>query len=235
MSRVERLKSHLREHLPAAVSLVRMVRSLPKRMRPAEETFTGYYRDNGFRGKESQSGTGSGLVQTAALRVQLPLLLRELGASTLIDAPCGDFHWMREVDLSGFRYIGVDIVKPVVERLQLEFGNELRAFMARDLSKDPLPAGDLILCRDCLVHLSFKHGLAAIRNMKKSGSRYLLTTTFPDHRENHDIITGAWRQLNLQLPPFNLPQPMRLLDEQSALPDGTPTRKFLGLWLLSDL
>jgi hypothetical protein len=35
----------------------------------------------------------------------LPALWRDLGVASILDIPCGDFAWMQQVDLSGFRYI----------------------------------------------------------------------------------------------------------------------------------
>jgi len=46
-----------------------------------------------------------------------------------------------------------------------------------------------------------------LRNIRRSGSAYLLVTTFPDRKENVDIITGNWRPLNMEKPPFNFPRP----------------------------
>lgn len=74
--------------------------------------------------------------------------------------------------------------------------------MVADITVNPLPTADLILCRDCLVHLSFAHIDAALANFRASGARWLLTTTFPMIEENVDCEDGDWRALNLTLPPF---------------------------------
>ncbi len=47
-----------------------------------------------------------------------------------------------------------------------------------DIRQDPA-AGSLILCRDTLVHFSYQHAFAGLKHFHDSGSRYLLTTTFP--------------------------------------------------------
>ena len=43
---------------------------------------------------------------------------------------------------------------------------------------------------------------------------------------NSDIPTGAFRELNLQLPPFSLDKPLRVIDDWI---EGHPVRR-LGLW-----
>src|SRR5687767_13667763 len=79
--------------------------------RDAKRYFTAIYRRNLFAGDESPSGQGASLVQTTTIRHEIPRLLRALGARSLLDAPCGDFNWMRHVDLDGLTYAGVDIVE----------------------------------------------------------------------------------------------------------------------------
>src|SRR5262249_38238518 len=51
------------------------------------------------QGQESVSGPGSSIRQTVEIRQRLPLLLQELGTRVLLDAPCGDFHWLSKVRL----------------------------------------------------------------------------------------------------------------------------------------
>jgi hypothetical protein len=94
---------------------------------------------------------------------------------------------------------------------------------------------DLILCRDCLVHLSYEDALAALGNMRASQSTWLLTTTFTGQDMNWDIVTGEWRTINLERPPFDFPVPIALLDEECPHENGAYRDKMLGLWRLSDL
>src|SRR5437868_5967469 len=57
----------------------------------------------------STSGLGSELDATAVLRAELPRLLARLGASSLLDASCGDAGWINAANLN-LRIVGVDIV-----------------------------------------------------------------------------------------------------------------------------
>ena len=101
-------------------------------------------------------------------------------------------------------------------------------FLVADITKDNLPKVDLVLCRDALVHLSNQHTSAALANFKKSGSRYLLATTFTETAENADIVTGWWRPLNLMLPPFDLPGPLDYIKDADS--DDFYGDKVLALW-----
>ena len=105
---------------------------------------------------KSVSGLGSEFDATATLRAELPDLLKRLGASSLLDAPCGDAGWIADVDL-GVRVTGIDIVPELIERLRARAARgEIKGdYHLADITADPLPRCDAILCRDCLVHLSF--------------------------------------------------------------------------------
>jgi hypothetical protein len=61
-------------------------------------------------------GWGWTLPRTAIVRRELPRLLASLDAQALLDAPCGDFNWLRAVDLGAVAHVGVDVVQALVER-----------------------------------------------------------------------------------------------------------------------
>jgi hypothetical protein len=230
------LKNILRLPRKISVSLAHKLVELLLFSVPVKYKFNYIYRKNLFRGKESCSGVGSNLEQTAVIRRELPLLLHALSVQSFIDAPCGDFHWMQVTDLGVNNYIGIDIVPAVIAKNQKSFGNPSRAFRCCDLIKDDLPQGDIILCRDCLVHLTFEQAKQVLRNFKRSGSKYLLTTTFVSRTSNSELLPAdIWRPLNLEIGPFNLGTPLRIINEHCTEQEGQYTDKCLGLWLLNDM
>jgi hypothetical protein len=200
-----------------------------------ESTFFQIYEKKSWGDGASVSGPGSDLDQTATVREALPVLLKQIGARTMVDAPCGDFHWMKETKLELDRYIGIDIVPDLIARNQQRYADDFREFRAQNITYEQIPNADVIFCRDCLVHLSYSDIAEVIKNFKKSKSIYLLTTTFIGPRKNHDIATGDWRPLNLQKAPWNFPEPITIIDEQCTLYRGKYGDKALGLWRLSDL
>lgn len=204
-------------------------------MKSTEQVFTDIYRTNHWRGKDSVSGEGSDLVQTRVIIQELPSLFRELGISTLLDMPCGDFHWMRHVDLTGISYSGADIVQDLIDANNEKYGTNSITFKKMDLIRDELPMVDLIFCRDCLVHLSYEDIFRALNNLCKSKALFLLTTTFTRSLDNLDIATGQWRVLNLERAPFRLPIPLKIIWEDCTEFDGIYADKSLGLWKISDI
>jgi hypothetical protein len=179
---------------------------------------------------ESLSGAGSSMKETEVVRKQLPKLIEELSIRSMLDVPCGDLYWMQHVDLGDCDYTGADIVPQLVAQNQGKFGSVERHFVELDLTKDQLPEVDLIFSRDCLIHLGNETLAAAINNMTSAPAKYLLTSHFPDLKENVDIPTGEYRAVNLTLSPCNLPAPMRLIEEDSKLVTSAEGRKCLGLW-----
>lgn len=202
------------------------------------QAFSEIFREKKWGGgAESFSGTGANLEQTKAIREEMPGLCAELGVRRLLDVPCGDFYWMRQVDLNGISYVGADIVREIIERNSRQFGGPSngREFLHLNLCEDPLPEADLILCRDCLVHLSNSDVFKALRNIHSSNARYLLTTTFPNRDRNLDITTGEWRTIDLSLAPFLFPPPMKIINERCTIRGNEYADKSLALWRIRDL
>jgi hypothetical protein len=169
-----------------------------------EEVFNYIYQNNVWGDRESASGSGSNVEQTKEIVSLISDVLRNFQVKTFLDIPCGDFHWMKNVDLKNIQYIGGDIVESIVVKNNQKFKSATKRFAVIDLISDELPQADLLLCRDCFVHLSHDKVLAALANIKRQKIKYLLTTTFPATKFNKDILTGEWRPLNMELAPFNL-------------------------------
>jgi SAM-dependent methyltransferase len=203
---------------------VRHLRGTPR------EVFAQIYRRNIWGYQETASGSGSTLQYTEKLRQDLPGLLTDLGIRTLLDVPCGDFHWMSHMELPVERYIGCDIVPELIETARSRHGRPDREFRTIDLCNDPLPDADLLLCRDCLIHLSEEMNLLALANILGSSVRYLLTTTYPNGK-NRSIRNGNWFTLNLCAPPYDFPPPVRVIDDW--LPPFP--RRQLALWDVESL
>jgi hypothetical protein len=193
-------------------------------------------RTNLWGAATSVSGLGSEDVATAAIREALPDLLRRHGVRSLLDAPCGDAGWIGRLELE-IDYTGIDIVPSLIEanRGRVAAGEIAGRFELADITRDGLPAADLILCRDCLVHLSFANIARAVARFRASGARLLLATTFPEWDDNRDCEDGDWRALNMTRPPFDWPPPRELINERCAEGGGGWRDKSLALWRLGDL
>lgn len=198
--------------------------------------FSGIYENRGFLNEESRSGEGSTLFQTRIVRRELAVFFKQYGVRSLLDIPCGDFNWMRHVDLGDITYTGGDIVPAMIERNSRLFATERRRFQVLDLINAPLPKADVVFCRDCLTYLPFVDIHKALSNIKASGSTWLLTTSFVEREHNADLDANTvWRTLNLQKAPFLLPFPVAAIDEKCTECGGVYADKRLLLWRIADL
>lgn len=175
-----------------------------------KETFTDIYENNLWTSSESLSGIGSELKNTELIRNELPYLFQKFDIKSMLDIPCGDWNWMKKVDLSSVSYIGADIVEKLITSNKQSYPNI--DFRTLDLTTDELPKVDLVFVRDCLGHLTNENVHKAIANIRNSGSKYLLATSFTRWNMNPDIQDGGWKCINLMIEPFYL-NPIYLINE----------------------
>lgn len=176
----------------------------------AKDKFTEIYRLNAWGNEESLSGDGSTLQYTANLRRELPVLFKEFDIKSVFDGPCGDFNWMKEVVKDqDIDYIGGDIVQHVIDENAARYQTDRIRFVAIDMTSQDLPRADLMICRDCLFHLSDENIKGVLTNFVKSGTPYLLTTNHLNRSgfRNRNIVTGSFRLVDLFSAPYNFPDP----------------------------
>jgi len=197
------------------------------------DVFAKIYDLNFWNSDESKSGEGSTLEATENIRKLLPQIISKYNIKSMLDAPCGDYNWMSQVEKDCI-YIGGDIVDPLIANNQKNYSSEKVSFIVLDITKDKIPNVDLIFCKDCLQHLSYEKVRLALNNFKNSGFKYLLVTSYPKTWRNHDIHDGDYRPLNLFKSPFNLPKPITKIEEPSKISHGEPD-KTMYLYELNSL
>lgn len=225
--------------IPFAVPAVRALRNmsaivndgLKRRIRRdyCGNIFSNIYRSNYWGNQESVSGVGSTAEATQILRAQLPEWFRKYTIKSLVDAPCGDFVWMRHVVGNLESYFGLDVVPELIERNARAYAADGVRFAVADITRDDLPEGDALLCRDCLIHLSSPLVMNALQNFRRTGYTYILLTHDAKVTAYREIVTGDWRPINWTLPPFMFPPPKDQIAEDSE------RGRFLAIWETRDL
>ncbi len=191
------------------------------------DRFSEIYEQNLWSSDESGSGDGSEVLSTERMRAWLIDNLPKLGVEKFIDASCGDFNWMKYTleDLK-LNYLGLDIVKSVVDKnIKLHSNSSIR-FEVSDICKDKIPPCDLIMVRDCLFHLSYQDIDNFLKNLSHTDYRYLLTTSHITNQtfKNSDITTGDFRIINLFVPPFSFNERL-VKDRVLDCPAGSSSEK----------
>lgn len=165
-------------------------------------------------GSETACGVGSTWAFAKAFAAWLPGLLKRHSIEVLNDAGCGDFNWMKRVDLAGVDYLGYDIVPPARTILPFQKLNFVEA--------DMRPA-DAVLCRDVLFHFPTDVVETALARIKTSAP-VLIATSHPGARvHRHRWSTGVGFSA-LDLVPL-LGSPLETLPEAHS-------GRIVGLWRL---
>ncbi len=191
-----------------------------------KDVFTSHWKNNHWNNSESKSGSGSTLKYTAYIRNELPRLLRRLHVKSMLDAPCGDFNWMKEVEFdSDVNYIGGDIVEDLIVGLNGRYQTDVKKFIVLDVVNDRMPMVDLWMCRDLIFHLPTVEIFKLIDNFLRSEVKYLLITSHADIAIiNGNIFLGGFRLINLMNKPYFFPEPDERIKDYI---DGFPERYLL--------
>lgn len=131
----------------------------------------------------------------------------------IVDLGCGDFAVGARLRGLARNYAACDIVEPLIAFNRERFKDLAVDFSTIDLSKDPLPAGDVVFIRQVLQHLSNAQIIELIPKLSER-YRYLVLTEHlpsePGFIHNLDKPSGPDIRLRLKSgvvltsPPFNL-------------------------------
>lgn len=198
----------------------------------------------------SWDGPGSSLDGTEGLRDALSAMLHRLGVTTMLDMACGDWNWMRLVDLGSIEYTGWDVDPGRIERCRHRIG--IGDFTAIDrpnvhfeqinaltVDENMLSEWDLVLARDFFAHLPNNYVLEIVQKLRHGNNQWLLASTYPTATNDftYDPSKYAWNgymehPVNLSAEPFNLH--IKEMIEETAGPGGVLTeQRILGLFDLS--
>jgi hypothetical protein len=96
-------------------------------LKKSSSVFTDIYERNYRDSQKSKSGSGSTLEATVSIREHLPLVITKYSINSMLDAPCGDYIWMKEVQ-KNCHYLEGDIVTEVVENNQKMYSTDKKPF-----------------------------------------------------------------------------------------------------------
>lgn len=133
-----------------------------------------------------------------------------------------------------FRYIGMDITETVVRQLKEKWTNERRvSIFSADLVSHIPKTGkiDMVLNRDVLQHLPLKDGCLAVENLIQLDFDYLLIGSYPANKQNKNIETGKFYQVNIMEEPFNFPTPYMMFRERK----DERRQKYIYIYKRSDI
>lgn len=151
------------------------------------------------------SGGGSTPQSTAEYVSFLKGFIEDNKVKSIVDVGCGDWSFSRFIDWRDINYIGIDVVRSVIERNQASFGSPNIIFIHADGVYSNLPTADLMVCKDVLEHLSnesifvFLGQLGVFKHCLITNDVNPSTLT----SDNINIASSGCRTLDLTKPPFN--------------------------------
>ena len=136
---------------------------------------------------------------------------------------------------------GADIAPSAIESAKAKHPNI--HFMLLDVVTQVPPESDLVICRQCLNHMSSNDAITALRNIAASGCRWLLASHYPQGANDPAEATAAgvsYREYNLIAPPFDQ-SPLASKSPEALLEDEYDPERLksggnsmcLALWRLS--
>lgn len=197
------------------------------KMSSQKERFSEIYNKNLWSSSESGSGEGSEIRYTEKLRKWLIINIHLLRINTLVDAPCGDFNWMKLVLPNvNVDYLGLDIVDSVIAQNKSKYSSDKINFEVANICEDKLPNCDLVMVRDCLFHLSYDDINRFLDNLSNTDYKYLLTTTHIVNKKfkNKNIATGDFRLIDLFSFPFSF-DGEKVKSRVDDFPEGYPVKR----------
>lgn len=171
----------------------------------SEKIFSEIY-ERGVWGRPGFSGGGAEYKNALPYLTFLQNFMKKSEIKSVVDLGCGDWGFSQHIDWTGIEYLGIDVVKSVIEKDMLNFSSLNVKFLADDGISSDLPSADLFVCKDVFQHLTNEDILSILNQLGKF-KHSLITNDIDVNRpqnNNVSIRRGEWRPIDLSAPPFNL-------------------------------
>ena len=199
--------------------------------------FTHVYEENLWCDSETLSGRGSTLAATTHLRQDLKKFLEAHNADTIADIGCGDFNWFRELGHPYSSYHGYDVVPKLIERNRKLYEDDRTHFYLSDSANTPIQRTDILLCRDVMIHLSYKDIYLLLREIEKSSTPEVLFSQYANCENNDKETNRKFRPIDYTFAPFYFPKPKTTVQEgmRTSFNPLSTLQKNLCHWSMKDI
>ena len=149
------------------------------------------------------SGPGSTLENTAVYRAVLSRILNEHpDCQRVVDLGCGDWQFSQAMDWSSVDYVGVDVVRSVIEDNRRKYGSRAE-FKCLDVVRGDLPKGDFVILKDILQHWPLKTIQDFLPRLKQYKWALITNSGYKASTLNTDCVLSGYRPLDLRQQPFH--------------------------------
>lgn len=177
----------------------------------------------GFADDETLSGGGSTRKVNIIRNIFLSSFINENDIKSVYDI-CGDCNWQYEfvnlVKIKGFEYFGFDVSETALTIARHKNKNNTLNIsnnpfdLCKQIPRIKNPSNSLFLIKEVIQHLPLNMGMELLKNIKKSGIKYLAITNHDidlfNVKENVNIDhIGGFYPNNMFLEPFNFKNPLK--------------------------
>ena len=156
----------------------------------------------------SGHGSNTNTEQFYNLEKNLNDVIENYNIKSILDMPCGDFLWMKEIlKNKKINYLGIDIVEELIKKNNIKFKTKNIEFENHDIVNFFSERSfDLIIIRDLFIHIDNSDILRILNNIKDLDFKYIALNSY-ENEINENVIIGKHRKINLLAHPFNLKKP----------------------------
>ena len=176
----------------------------------------------GFVDNETLSGGGSTKSVNLYRNPFLANFINEKDIKLIYDI-CGDCNWQNEfmklINVKDVKYFGFDVSKYALDLAkQKNTSNPLMTFAENpiNLCEAELKCSEneksLIIIKEVIQHLPLDKGIKMLKNIKRSGIKYIAITNHDKNlfnSENINVKIGGFYPNNMFLHPFNFKNPLK--------------------------
>lgn len=164
----------------------------------------------------SESKCTGPLHDSVIFRHFLTGIIEKYKVKSIVDIGCGDLHWMKEINLDGIEYYGIDWIlsdyaKENFEKMQSKYNKGWKDLYEENFMYVDIPKVDLIICKCVLIHMTNDMAVEALEHIFKDPPDFFLSST-QDVRDNDRrhirISYPSYSAINLMREPFNFGLPL---------------------------
>lgn len=153
------------------------------------------------------SGTGSISFNNKKYINFLNIFINNKNINKIIDLGCGDWQLHKHIDFKKKNYIGIDIVKNIIDINNKLYSNKNIKFQHKNfLDLDfNLPNGDLLILKDVLQHLSNININIILNKIEEKNYKYILIINdISKINFNYiNIANGMYKTIDISRSPYN--------------------------------
>ena len=180
--------------------------------------FNSIYKSNHWNkskkfNSQNQSFSGPGSIpnsnQTNNLIFELREFFKNNNIKKVLDAPCGDCAWIKELFNKNIEYTGIDIVEDLINDNLNKFKDYKNIkFYCKDLTEsNEFNNFDFVLLRDFFIHLPLETIKKILKDLNESNCKYFAFNNYESVELNKQISIGQHRKINILNKPFFFKKP----------------------------